>query len=170
VSNLVVLKCNALFFNELDCFVMNFLHYFCVILFASVLISSPGFAQGNADAALGTWHTEDQKSKVEIYKIGGKYFGKIVSVKRTNNDGTPLLDTKNPEEKLRSRKITGIIIMKDFAYAGDNFWEDGKIYDPDNGKTYSCKMTLANKNQLDVRGYIGISLMGRTTTWNRVEP
>ncbi|MES2733611.1 MAG: DUF2147 domain-containing protein [Bacteroidota bacterium] len=148
---------------------MILLKYCLGILLAIVVISSQCFAQANADAALGTWHTESQKSKVEIYKSGGKYFGKVITVRRTNEDGTPLLDTKNPDAKLRSRKIAGTVIMKDFDYAGDNVWEDGKIYDPDNGKTYSCKMTLVNKNQLEVRGYIGISLIGRTTTWNRVE-
>ena len=129
---------------------------------------SSAFAQ-SADAVLGVWHTEGKESKVEIYKQGGKYFGKVIWLGRTNPDGSPLLDAKNPNEKQRTRLIQGLTIMKDFTYDGKNVWDDGEIYDPKNGKTYSCKMTLLNANQLDVRGYIGFSLIGRTTHWSRVE-
>ena len=133
-----------------------------------LLITPPSFAQ-SADACVGTWYSEGKESKVEVYKNGNRYDGKIAWVSRTNADGSPVLDVNNPDEKLRSRTIAGIVIMRDFQYTGKNQWEDGKIYDPKNGKTYSCKMTLVNKNQLEVRGYIGISLIGRTTTWTRAQ-
>jgi uncharacterized protein (DUF2147 family) len=57
-------------------------------------------------------------------------------------------------------------VLGDFVKDGDNKYVDGTIYDPKNGKTYSCKMTCKGK-KLDIRGYIGISLIGRTTTWER---
>jgi uncharacterized protein (DUF2147 family) len=57
-------------------------------------------------------------------------------------------------------------VVHSFKYSGANIWDQGYAYDPENGKTYSCKMTL-NGNKLDVRGFIGISLIGRTTTWTR---
>jgi uncharacterized protein (DUF2147 family) len=139
--------------------------FFLLLLTVSVSVS---FAQ-DTDAAVGTWFSEGKESKIEIYKNNGRYFGKIAWVQRTNEDGSPVLDVNNPDEKLRSRKIAGIVIMRDFKHAGKNVWEDGKIYDPKNGKTYSCKMTLISKNQLEVRGYVGISLIGRSTTWTRAE-
>jgi uncharacterized protein (DUF2147 family) len=60
----------------------------------------------------------------------------------------------------------GTVILKDFKYSGKT-WEDGTIYDPKNGKTYSCIIKAKGLNNLDIRGYIGISLLGRTTNWTR---
>ncbi len=142
---------------------------FLFAAFVIFLTVSRSIAQTEADGALGTWYSEGKESKIEIHKKGDRYFGKTVWVHRKNADGSPVLDTNNPDAKLRGRPVTGIVLLREFKYAGENVWEDGKIYDPKNGKTYSCKMTLAGKNRLDVRGYIGISLMGRTTTWTRVE-
>jgi uncharacterized protein (DUF2147 family) len=62
--------------------------------------------------------------------------------------------------------IPGPPLLWGFKYKGANKWEGGKIYDPNNGKTYSCKMTLEG-NTLKVRGFVGISLLGRTTIWTR---
>ncbi|MEZ4903344.1 MAG: DUF2147 domain-containing protein [Spirosomataceae bacterium] len=81
----------------------------------------------------------------------------------------PKLDKNNPDTQKKTLPILGLVNLKDFKYDGDNLWENGKIYDPENGKEYSCKMRLINQNQLDVRGYIGISLMGRTDSWTRVK-
>ena len=64
-------------------------------------------------------------------------------------------------------KKDALKVLKNFEYKGDGVWEDGKIYDPENGKTYSCKMTLRDSEHLDVRGFIGFSLLGRTENWTR---
>jgi uncharacterized protein (DUF2147 family) len=63
--------------------------------------------------------------------------------------------------------LIGLVILKDFAFNGKDKWEDGTIYDPNNGKTYSCVIRLKNESALEVRGYIGISLLGRTEVWTR---
>jgi uncharacterized protein (DUF2147 family) len=140
------------------------------ILFSILLCISVGVYAQNADACLGTWLTGSKKGHVQIYKQGDKYFGKIIWLKEPNDvGGKPKLDVKNPDDKLKSRPIMGLVNLNNFKYDGDNVWENGKIYDPENGKEYSCKMTLNNANQLSVRGYIGISLIGRTDTWIRVK-
>jgi len=123
----------------------------------------------NPDAILGTWLTAKKDAKIEITKHKDKFYGKIVWLKEPNENGKPKVDKENPNEKLRSRSIIGLLILKDFVHVGNNQWKDGEIYDPNNGKTYSCKMKLANSNQLDIRGYIGISLFGRTETWTRAK-
>ncbi|MEO6849303.1 MAG: DUF2147 domain-containing protein, partial [Mucilaginibacter sp.] len=69
---------------------------------------------------------------------------------------------------LRTRPELGLELLKDFTFDGDDVYDDGTIYDPKNGKTYSCKMTLEG-NQLKIRGYIGISLFGRSEIWTRVK-
>lgn len=124
-----------------------------------------------ADLVIGNWLVQDKKAKVQIYKKGDRYFGKIVWLKEPNNEeGTPKVDKENPEEKLRTRPILGMVMLRDFVYDEDLVWEDGEIYDPKNGKTYSCKMTLSEDGRsLDVRGYIGISLIGRTQVWTRTD-
>ncbi len=138
-----------------------------IILFC---LSISLFAQTGADGCLGTWLTGSKKGHVLVYKQGDRYFGKIVWLKEPNDAaGKAKLDNKNTDEKLQSRPIMGMVNLSNFKYQGENLWEEGKIYDPENGKLYSCKMTLTNPNQLNVRGYIGISLIGRTDVWTRVK-
>jgi uncharacterized protein (DUF2147 family) len=82
--------------------------------------------------------------------------------------GKPKFDWRNPDAAKRSRALLGVPLLNGFTYSGDDVWEGGTIYNPDDGKTYKCKMTL-NGNRLDVRGFIGISLFGKTTTWTRAK-
>ncbi len=141
---------------------------FVVTTWASAFASNP-------DDILGVWNTEDHKAKVEIFKCADKYCGKIVWLKDPNYEpgskegipGTPKIDHNNPDPSLRSRPVLGLPFMTGFAYAGDSQWKEGSLYDPEKGKTYSGKMTLASPNQLNLRGYIGISLIGRTSIWTR---
>ena len=81
--------------------------------------------------------------------------------------GTPKLDNNNPDQNLRKIPRIGLEIVRDFIYAGDNLWNKGEVYDTKNGKTYSGKMTLISPDQLKLRGFIGISLFGRTSNWTR---
>jgi len=136
-----------------------------------IFLSSQVYCQGNPDGCLGTWLAGSKKGHIQVYKQGDKYFGKIIWLKEPNDlaTGKPKLDKKNADARKKSQLILGMINLRDFKYDGDNLWEDGKIYDPENGKEYSCKMRLVNPNQLDVRGYIGISLMGRTDNWTRIK-
>lgn len=119
------------------------------------------------DAILGTWLTDEGKALVEIQKCGATFCGTIIWLKEpTNPDGTVKRDDQNPIEAKRDRRILGLEILSDFKYRSDAVWTGGKIYDPENGKTYSCKITLMG-DKLKVRGYIGFSLLGRTTIWER---
>lgn len=127
------------------------------------------YAQKEADAVMGVWYTGAKQSKIEIYTCGKQYCGRIVWLGEPDTNGKPKTDKNNPDEKLRSRPIIGMVLMKNFTYSGNNVWEDGEIYNPKSGKTYSCKMTLIDKNTLDLRGFIGISLIGKTDTWTRAE-
>ena len=140
-----------------------------LFLFASTLEL---LAQADeADAVVGTWLVQDKKAKIKIYKKGSKYHGKIIWLKEPKDEqGKEKVDKENPEEALRSRTLIGLVMLTGFEYDEDNVWEDGDIYDPKNGKTYSCEMTLSEDgNTLDVRGYIGFSFIGRSQTWTRAE-
>jgi uncharacterized protein (DUF2147 family) len=140
-----------------------------------LLLVSPTVFAANADDILGVWFNGEKDAKIEIVKCADKYCGKIIWLKEPNypagsKDGTPgtmKLDHNNPDAALKKAPIIGLSIVHEFSYAGENLWKDGKVYDPKNGKTYKGKMTLVSPAQLDLRGYIGISLLGRTTTWTR---
>ncbi|MDY6909412.1 MAG: DUF2147 domain-containing protein [Thermodesulfobacteriota bacterium] len=120
-----------------------------------------------SDGILGVWTTQGGKAKVEIFKCGAAYCGKIIWF---DESAYPTVDRNNPEESLRSRPLLGLQMLKGFTYSADNgTWEGGTIYDPGNGKTYKCKITQPNADQLNVRGFIGISLLGRTEEWVRAE-
>jgi len=127
-----------------------------------------------ADDIVGVWMNEDKDAQVEIYKDNGKYFGKIVWLLNPIDEETnkPKLDDKNEDVSLRDRPVMGLLLLKDFVFDGDDEWEDGTIYDPKNGKTYSCYMEFEDEDDmstLKIRGYIGISLLGRTTYWTAVK-
>lgn len=154
----------------------TFLHRSWLLLLLTPLATSAA-APG---AIVGTWTTAEGKSQVEIYEQGGRYNGRIVALKeplypRDSNhrdflagrEGQPKQDRRNPDENLRDRPIIGMELMSGFKHDGDDVWSGGKIYDPESGKTYRCKLTLTAPNELKVRGFVGISLLGRTTTWSR---
>ncbi len=147
-------------------------NYLSISLVFAVLsfLTMSFLSAGNPDDVVGTWLTGSGKGKVQIYKEGSQYFGKIVWLKEPNDpkSGQPKVDKSNPEARKKSHPLLGLVNLSNFRYAGDNVWEDGKVYDPENGKEYSCKMTLRG-DKLDVRGYIGFSLLGRTDTWQRVK-
>jgi uncharacterized protein (DUF2147 family) len=136
------------------------------LLMVFVFISLNTFAQ-NADAVVGKWMNKDKEAHIQISKKGNKYFGKLVWLKNPTDDaGKAKKDVNNPKSELQGRALLGLEILKNFIY-DDGVWQNGTIYDPKSGKTYSCKMTL-NGNKLNVRGFIGVSLLGRTDTWTRV--
>lgn len=135
-------------------------------LLVSTLIASTAWSQ-NPDDILGVWYNQEKTGKVEIFKSNGKYFGKIVWLKEPNRDGKPKLDRENEDESLRTRPVLGLQILNDFVFDDDE-WEDGTIYDPKNGETYSCVITKEG-DKLNVRGYIGFSFIGRTSIWTKAE-
>ncbi len=145
------------------------------IVFVSVLLTAAFVLAAGPDDILGLWNTEKRDAKIEIYKCGTKYCGKIAWLKeptypagsKEGAPGTPILDHNNPDPELRKKSLIGLPILIDFVFAGDNLWKNGKIYNPDNGKRYRGKMTLISPDQLNVRGFIGIPLLGGTTVWTR---
>lgn len=139
-----------------------------IILLTTVFLSTTAFAKDDPDAIVGLWKNGEGTGVVQVYKKGDAYFGRIVWLKVPNDDaGKPRVDVNNPESKMRKRRLKGMENLRDFKYMGGNKWEEGKIYDPKTGNDYSCEMTLTDKNTLEVRGYIGVSLFGRTDVWKR---
>lgn len=148
---------------------MNYKSLFFLLI--SITISSAVFSQSKSDAVVGVWETGNGKARVKIDKEGQKYVGRIVWLREPNDPvtGTPKVDKNNDEEALRVRPLKGLRILQDFVYdESDEEWEDGTIYDAENGKTYKCVMTMKDANALNIRGYIGIPTFGRTDVWKRL--
>ena len=140
-------------------------------LILSIFLIPALFAQ-NADQILGYWLTQDGDSQVKIFKAtNGKYYGEIKWLKTPNEeDGTPKLDDNNPDPELQKKTVLGLQILKGFKFDNDDKeWVDGTIYDPKNGKTYKCFMWFEEGDDvtLHVKGFIGISLIGREVEWKR---
>ncbi len=140
-------------------------------LFLSTFISNQLFAQeAEGDAIVGLWETGTGKARVNIIKSGNFYYGRIVWLREPNNEeGKPKVDKNNPEESKRTVPLMGLRMLAGFEFKGKNLWEDGTIYDPESGSTYSCTITMTDKNTMNIRGYIGISAFGRTDVWKRLE-
>lgn len=139
------------------------------LIFCFLFLTKTVCAQ-SADDIAGKWINPSGEGQIQIYKKGNLFFGKLIWLKFPNDEvtGKPKTDIKNPEPGMHTHPILGLEILKNFTHQENAVYEDGTIYDPKNGKTYSCKMTLA-ANKLKIRGYIGISLLGRTEVWTRVK-
>ncbi|ROO24053.1 signal peptide protein [Salinisphaera orenii MK-B5] len=131
----------------------------------SLLLTAPAFAQQQASDVAGVWETASG-GYVQLYEDNGEWKGMIVGSK----SGEARYDKNNPDESKRDRRLLGITILEGLEYVGDGEFENGEIYDPNNGKTYKAKATQTGPDTLDARGYIGISLIGKTQTWHRVPP
>ncbi len=121
------------------------------------------FANSNqelADRIIGVYWSPKKDAKIEIYKKNNEYFGKTIWALEKRKD------SKNPDASLKERSLLGVDLFTNFTYK-DGSYENGKIYDPDSGKTYDCKMSFDGK-RLKARGYIGISLFGRTEIFERI--
>lgn len=145
---------------------------FCLLALSFLLISAHtrlSATDAHADSCIGVWLTGTGKAKVKIFKdAAGKYHGKIVWLRDPlNEEGKPKVDKNNPDDAKKKTPLLGLQNMRNFVYEGDKKWIDGQIYDPENGSDYSCKMELTDDNTLEVRGYIGVSLFGRTDVWKR---
>ena len=136
---------------------------------------------GDGDTILGVWATDPEgeggQAHIEIIVVDGKYSGKIVWLEEPlyteededGDEGEPKVDKNNPDPALQSRPIMGLELMSGFQYDGKGTWKKGTIYDPDNGKTYKSKVRLGDNGELLVRGFIGFSMIGRTSLWTLVE-
>jgi uncharacterized protein (DUF2147 family) len=112
---------------------------------------------------LGNWLTEPRDGIIEISLASdGSYQGRIVG----GND-PQRLDQHNPDPARRGQTLLGQIILKGMRYDGEGKWSGGTIYDPDSGRTYQCRLQRLDAERLQVRGFLGISLLGRSQLWTR---
>ena len=137
-----------------------------VILTSIWLSAVPAIGQSatanETDAPIGRWLTDNGNLEVEISRCGEALCGTVVKVlaNRSMSGGGEMVAADN-------RSPLGMTILKDFAAAGGGEWQ-GEIYNRENAKTYSCKMSLSAPDRLTVRPYVVLPLFGKTLTWTRV--
>jgi uncharacterized protein (DUF2147 family) len=139
------------------------------IIYSTLLFFTSLF-YGQQPTVIGKWKTIDDetgkaKSIVEIYEKSGKIYGKVLDILEAEHRNKVCSNCSGED---KNKPILGMIVIKGLTKDGSEY-SSGKILDPKNGKLYKCYITLESKDKLKVRGYIGISLFGRTQYWYRVK-
>jgi len=138
------------------------------IVLAFGLVSN---ARANTEQVVGLWWADSGSAQVEIRARGEELVGTIVWLRAPfGEDGRALRDINHPDPERHKRTVVGIEMLSGFREEEDNpgTWNGGRVYDPGNGRTYQGTIRLDGNDRLLLRGFIGISLLGRTTTWVRV--
>lgn len=121
-------------------------------------------AQESVSPLEGLWLTQNERSVIKVAPCNQGLCGHIHWI----IDGGMQTDAKNPDESLRARPMCGLPILWGMKKDSDTAWEDGKIYKADDGDIYDADIALQQDGTLKVRGYMGISLLGKTQIWRRV--
>ncbi len=128
----------------------------------AMLAGSVAMAQ-TAEDAFGTWRHPENGSLINVYSCGGGLCAKVVKVAEPGRK-----DEKNPDPKLRSRPVVGVVIMNGAKKTGANSWS-GKLYNTQDGETYNGTVTVADKNTLKLQGCVLGGLICQGPTWTRVK-
>lgn len=134
-----------------------------------VVISFPLVALSGGQAIEGRWLSGDGDGWIDIAISGDTLTGAIAGSPNDPPGADPRYDVLNPDPALRGRPLKGLTILSGFTYDEDGRWVGGRVYDPNSGKTYKGTIRQVDANTLELRGYIGISLFGRTETWKRAD-
>lgn len=139
------------------------------LLLTTIILVSYSITTWSQDIS-GIWYNEEKTSKIEVYKTqANTYVGKIIWLKEPDRDGKPKTDINNPKTDKRDVPLIGLFVLRGFEKKSESKYEGGTIYDPKTGKTYDCTITVKSINELALRGYIGISMIGRNTTWTKTK-
>lgn len=145
---------------------LKWLWWIAVSVMLLALTGSGATAQG----IIGNWYNAEKDAKIQIYKSGEKYYGKIVWLKNPNDtNGKPKTDVKNTDKKKINEPLMGLLLLKNFKKDNEKEYSGGTVYDPKSGKTYDCNITVKSSTELSIRGYVGMSLFGRTTVWTKAD-
>jgi uncharacterized protein (DUF2147 family) len=144
----------------------------CSVLALLFLFSFSLQAEEKKDLSpIGIWLVGDKEAKVELYQNGEYLEGKIVWLKEPNEaDGKPKVDVKNSDKKLATRPVMNMVFLTGFKKEkGENKWVDGSVYDAKTGNNYHGWIKMIDEKNIKLRGYVGISLFGRTDEWTKSE-
>jgi uncharacterized protein (DUF2147 family) len=137
------------------------------LLLCVLLAATPAAAQSLTPA--GIWLHADKRIQIEIAPCGDVLCGKLVWFQSPNDaQGLPLVDLKNTDPALRTRPLLGLAILHGLRRTGEDAWEDGAIYNPDDGVNYKALMSIQKDGSLRVRAYVLDPIFGETLIWTRI--
>ena len=136
------------------------------LLLLLALLLPPVTLSASAGNMTGTWLNEKGDGYIEIAKVEGVFRATIVGSPNGEKDALRR-DVNNEDASLKERLLLGLVIVDELVHKGDKRWEGGWIYDPEKGKTYRCRVTLNDDDTLEVRGYVGSPIFGRSQIWTR---
>ena len=138
----------------------------CALLLTLLAATAIG---AQSQTQIGVWLHANKRIRVEIAPCGDRLCGKIVWFKWPNDaQGLPLVDLKNADPALRTRPLLGLTVLRGLRPTGERTWEDGKIYNPDDGVDYRALMSIEDNGALRVRAYVFLPLLGKTQIWTRI--
>jgi uncharacterized protein (DUF2147 family) len=138
----------------------------CALAFM-LLVAAPVAA---AESLVGKWLHENQRIHIEIFPCEDRFCGKIVWLKNPNDEqGNPVTDVENPDPALRDRPLMGALLLRDLRQTGPRTWEDGLVYNPDDGQQYRADMEMQADGTVDMRAYVLMPMLGKTLVWTPVD-
>jgi uncharacterized protein (DUF2147 family) len=143
-----------------------------MVRFIIFMLFSAQAVADNRETVRGLWSSDG--SIFKVYELNNALFGQIVALnepaytvdENPEKAGQPRVDALNPDPNLRSQPILGLHMFKEYQFE-DGQWQ-GSIYDPESGKTYQSKMKISVDGRLEIRGYVGIPMFGRTAVFEPV--
>jgi uncharacterized protein (DUF2147 family) len=139
-----------------------------VALVLACLVAAPPVG-AQSPTPVGVWLHANGRIRVEIAPCGDRLCGKIVWFRWPNDArGRPLVDLKNPNPALRTRPLLSLTVLQGLRRTGERTWEDGEIYNPDDGTAYHALMSIEDDGSLRVRAYLLFPILGETLIWTRV--
>ena len=141
---------------------------FLMIAFTLTGVGAPATAN-QSDAAHGYWLTQNGKAIIHMAPCGSQTCGQMVWTAAPRDAAGKLkLDTKNADGTLRTRPICGLQLIGGMKLKSAGAWQDGWIYNPRDGETYSAEISALSATELKIRGYLGVRLFGKNQIWTRV--
>jgi len=145
------------------------------VLLPALLAATPVNAQSptSVDAVgstpVGVWQDVSNRIQVEIVPCGDRLCGTLVWFRWPNDaEGLPLVDLMNKDPALRGRPLLGLTILQGLRRTSERTWEDGKIYNPQDGVNYQARMSIRKDGALRLRAYVLLPILGKTHIWTRI--
>lgn len=138
----------------------------CLFVVILLILAPKGFTEPDPRQLLGQWYTEKKEALFEFYQVEEEYRAKMVPLRKPE-----MVDTHNPVDSLRNRKLAGVTTIKGLRYNPQKKrFEGGSVYNPENGKIYHCHCRLSEDGtKLSFRGYLGVVALGQTQVWIKKE-
>lgn len=141
-----------------------------LLLLLSLIFITPPTAP-KASEIVGQWVSKDKDLKIEVFERNGLYYGKMVwfSVESKTKTMEDFKDVNNPNKSLRSRQWKDMVVLQSLKYNSEGYWTDGKIYDPNSGRTYSSLIKITGPETIIVRGFLGFEILGKSLEFTKVK-